>query len=103
MAVAFTGLADRNLLLASTQPSTDKGDPADDVGAEPTPNGARINLGAFGGTAEAERSGPLGDAGITPTPVPPRATRQARPMRAKGVVSAGAVQEAAVARFSLVS
>jgi outer membrane protein assembly factor BamB/chitodextrinase len=69
-AVAFTDLAARNLQLASTQPSTDKGDPGDDVGAEPMPNGARINLGAFGGTADAELSTPstfVADAG-TPQP-----------------------------------
>jgi MYXO-CTERM domain-containing protein len=36
--------------------STDRGDPADDFSAEPMPNGGRINLGAYGGTAEAELS-----------------------------------------------
>jgi hypothetical protein len=55
-AVAFVDLAGRNLALAGPQPSTDMGDPADDVGAEPKPNGDRINLGAFGGTADAELS-----------------------------------------------
>jgi outer membrane protein assembly factor BamB len=54
--VAFPDLAGRNLQPAGPQPSTDRGDPADDVGPEPTPNGARINLGAFGGTADAELS-----------------------------------------------
>jgi hypothetical protein len=46
----------------------DKGDPADEVRDEPTPNGAGINLGASGGTAAAELSPPapaVGDAGIT--------------------------------------
>ncbi|HVZ88723.1 MAG TPA: PQQ-binding-like beta-propeller repeat protein, partial [Polyangia bacterium] len=56
--VAFVDLAGRNLLIAGPQPSTDQGDPADDVGAEPAPNGGRINLGAFGGTADAETSAP---------------------------------------------
>ncbi len=77
-AVAFTDLAARNLLLAGPQPSTDRGDPADEVGAEPTPNGARINLGAFGGTADAELTAPStvvgGDPGTTPTPTPPSTT-----------------------------
>jgi len=76
-AVAFTDLAGRNLQIASPQASTDRGDPADEVGAEPAPNGARINLGAFGGTADAELSAPstvVGDPGTTPTPTPPDAT-----------------------------
>jgi PQQ-like domain len=76
-AVAFTDLAGRNLQIAAPQASTDKGDPADEVGAEPAPNGARINLGAFGGTADAELSAPstvVGDPGTTPTPTPPTPT-----------------------------
>jgi hypothetical protein len=40
------------------QPITDRGDPTDDFSAEPEANGRRINLGAFGGTAEAELSMP---------------------------------------------
>jgi hypothetical protein len=55
-AVTFVDLSGRDLRLASSQPSTDKGDPADAVAFEPEPNGARINLGAFGGTADAEES-----------------------------------------------
>jgi hypothetical protein len=74
-AVKFVDLAGHNLLLAGPQPSTDEGDPADAVGDEPTPNGARINLGAFGGTADAELSTPAavtGDPGSsTPTPSTP--------------------------------
>ena len=31
-------------------PCMDAGDPASDVGAETAPNGARINMGAYGGT-----------------------------------------------------
>jgi outer membrane protein assembly factor BamB len=53
-AVSFADFAGRDLHLAGHQRSTDKGDPADDVGDEPLPNGGRINLGAFGGTADAE-------------------------------------------------
>jgi hypothetical protein len=34
----------------------DAGDPADDPGPEPTPNGNRVNLGAYGGTLHATRS-----------------------------------------------
>ncbi len=86
-AVTFADLAARDLRMTSSQPSTDRGDPADAVGAEPAPNGGRINLGAFGGTADAEVSGPStavggtgvpgatpgsdpSDVGGTPTPTP---------------------------------
>ncbi len=57
-AVGFADLAKRDLHLGARQPSTDHGDPTDDFSAEPAPNGGRINLGAFGGTAEAELSAP---------------------------------------------
>ena len=36
-------------------PCIDAGDPASPIGAEPMPNGARINMGAWGGTAEASK------------------------------------------------
>jgi len=39
-----------------TSPCIDAGDPMSLVGFEPFPNGARINMGAYGGTAEASRS-----------------------------------------------
>ncbi len=41
-----------------TSPCIDAGDPAIPVGREPLPNGGIINLGAYGGTAEAGQSGP---------------------------------------------
>ena len=34
-------------------PAIDAGDPSAPVGAEPKPNGHRLNLGRYGGTAEA--------------------------------------------------
>ncbi len=34
----------------------DAGDPASDVGMEPSPNGSVINIGAYGGTAQASKS-----------------------------------------------
>jgi parallel beta-helix repeat protein len=40
----------------ATSPCIDAGDPASPVGHEPAPNGGRINLGAYGGTAEASKS-----------------------------------------------
>src|SRR5204862_1334068 len=76
-AVTFVDLLNRSLRLATAQPSTDRGDPGDPVGNEPPPNGERINLGAFGGTAEAETTAPStalvgGGASADPTtdPVP---------------------------------
>jgi hypothetical protein len=40
-------------------PCIDAGDPAEgDISAEPAPNGGRVNLGAFGNTAEASKSAP---------------------------------------------
>jgi outer membrane protein assembly factor BamB len=54
--VVFANAASHDYRLVGPQPSTDQGDPADAVGDEPTPNGQRINLGAFGGTADAELS-----------------------------------------------
>jgi parallel beta-helix repeat protein len=39
-----------------TSPCIDKGDPAFPVGDEPAPNGGVINLGAYGGTAQASRT-----------------------------------------------
>lgn len=41
---------------AVTSPAVDAGDPASGYALEPQPNGARINLGAYGNTAEASRS-----------------------------------------------
>ena len=42
-----------------TSPCIDAGDPTSEVGDEPLPNGGRVNMGAYGGTTEASRSGPL--------------------------------------------
>jgi hypothetical protein len=39
-----------------TSPCIDAGDPNDPIGDEPFPNGGRINIGAYGGTAEASKS-----------------------------------------------
>jgi len=41
---------------AQTSPCIDAGDPSDDYSAEPQPNGARINIGAYGGTVEASQT-----------------------------------------------
>ena len=40
-----------------TSPCIDAGDPNNPVGDEPEPNGGRINMGAYGGTVEASKSG----------------------------------------------
>jgi len=39
-----------------TSPCIDAGDPSSPIGFEPFPNGGRINMGAYGGTAEASKS-----------------------------------------------
>ena len=39
-----------------TSPCIDGGDPDSPIGLEPFPNGGRINMGAYGGTAEASKS-----------------------------------------------
>ncbi len=39
-----------------TSPCIDAGDPLSPIGHEPFPNGGRINMGAYGGTAEASKS-----------------------------------------------
>jgi hypothetical protein len=39
-----------------TSPCIDAGDPSSPVGDEPEPNGGRINMGTYGGTAEAGKS-----------------------------------------------
>jgi len=39
-----------------TSPCIDAGDPNDPISNEPFPNGGRINMGAYGGTAEASKS-----------------------------------------------
>jgi hypothetical protein len=39
-----------------TSPCIDSGDPGSPVADEPFPNGGRINMGAYGGTAEASKS-----------------------------------------------
>ena len=44
------------VLDAVTSPCIDGGDPLSRIGVERNPNGARINMGYFGGTAEASKS-----------------------------------------------
>ncbi|MBL7152455.1 MAG: right-handed parallel beta-helix repeat-containing protein [Phycisphaerae bacterium] len=39
-----------------TSPCIDRGNPATPIGHEPFPNGARINMGAYGGTNEASKA-----------------------------------------------
>jgi len=42
--------------LLPDSPCIDAGDPMSPIGLEPFPNGGRVNMGAYGGTAEASRS-----------------------------------------------
>ena len=39
-----------------TSPCIDAGNPMSPIGTEPFPNGGRINMGSYGGTAEASKS-----------------------------------------------
>jgi len=54
------------VLDAATSPCVDAGDPASGYAAEPQGNGARINMGAYGNTAEASRSSFYLAVGSTP-------------------------------------
>jgi hypothetical protein len=45
---------------AVASPCIDAGDPASLIGQEPNPNGFRINLGVYGGTCQASKSGGAG-------------------------------------------
>jgi parallel beta-helix repeat protein len=58
---SLTGRFDPNseswVLDDESSPCIDAGDPNTPVGDEPEPNGGRINMGAYGGTAEASKSG----------------------------------------------
>lgn len=83
-AVAFADATARDFHLTASQPSTDKGDPADSPGAEPAPNGGRINLGAFGGTADAETtavSAVLGGSRVVPAPTSSASSPHETPAR----------------------
>uniref|UniRef100_UPI00356B3B79 right-handed parallel beta-helix repeat-containing protein n=1 Tax=Stieleria sp. TaxID=2795976 RepID=UPI00356B3B79 len=50
------GGTDDDFHLQFGAPGVDAGDPSDPVGDEPSPNGGRLNLGAYGGTSEATAS-----------------------------------------------
>lgn len=54
-------------LIAS--PAIDAGDPAADFSGEPTPNGGRVNQGAYGNTAEASKTPAVASFDILPIPV----------------------------------
>ena len=61
---------------AQNSPAIDAADPASAFSAEPLPNGGRANLGAYGNTTEASKSGSTGN----PTPTSD-VTRTATPTR----------------------
>ena len=52
----FTGGIPFDFHLEPLSPCVDAGDPSSDWSLEPVPNGGRVNLGAYGGTAEASSS-----------------------------------------------
>jgi len=47
------------VIEGATSPCIDVGDPGSPVVYEPQPNGGRINIGAYGGSAEASKSDSL--------------------------------------------
>ena len=51
--ISSNPLFNADYTLQSNSPCIDTGDPVDAVGAEPEPNGNRINMGAYGGTSRA--------------------------------------------------
>ena len=53
---------------AETSPCIDAGDPASDYSNETAPNGGRINMGAYGNTAEASRSLQVAAPEFSPAP-----------------------------------
>lgn len=52
------------ILDTNTSPCIDAGDPNSDWSAEPWPNGKRIDIGAYGGTEQASKSGNIADLNI---------------------------------------
>jgi hypothetical protein len=52
----FVSPAKNDFHLAPSSKAIDKARPSAGVGSEPSPNGGRRNLGAYGGTREAARS-----------------------------------------------
>jgi hypothetical protein len=58
----FSDVANGDYRVLAGSPAIDAGDPADTYAREPEPNGCRINMGAFGNTAQATTSAdPDGD------------------------------------------
>jgi parallel beta-helix repeat protein len=52
----WSGWVEDDINIGEYSPCIDAGDPQDPVGAEPVTNGKYINMGAYGGTAEASKS-----------------------------------------------
>ncbi len=59
-----TIIEDGWIIDSSTSPCIDAGDPNSDWAGEPWPNGKRINMGAYGGTSKAGKSGNIADFNI---------------------------------------
>jgi hypothetical protein len=56
----WDGVMDVWIKDAQSSPCIDAGDPLSPVGKESQPNGSRVNMGAYGGTSQASKSGGAG-------------------------------------------
>ena len=61
----FVNPANGNFHLQGNSPAIDAGNPASDYSKEPAPNGGRVNMGCYGNTPEATKSGSAGIDDIT--------------------------------------
>jgi hypothetical protein len=87
--VAFVNEPEEDFREAYGSSAVDAGDPADLYDLEPVPNGARVNLGAFGNTVYAAKSAPLTSA-PPPGPDPPPPGGQVTDPPAPGGTTGGA-------------
>jgi parallel beta-helix repeat protein len=76
----FADPANGDFHLKEDSPCIDTGDPSSPYSNEPAPNGGRINMGAYGNTAEATTSGPS-----EPDTIPPYTTGHNPAKNATGV------------------
>lgn len=92
---AANGGAGGFVVDAQHSPAIDAGDPAAAFAAEPLPNGGRVNLGAYGNTSEASKSGGSGPTATrTSSPAAGTATRTPTRTPTRGAATATATRPA---------